>query len=239
MSPRCPNLLKLVLIVTLVGTTSFVARGDSGDATGCLQLGTWDGNMVFDDHVEAIHLKLSLRSADEYFTLGDHRYPLPAGVYGVVQFGEDHTSFSIEKPILACNKLTFEVHNESNVLVKFRLNITTPRVGGIARGEAEFPDRVAHVDWLGWPCGGSAPILMRKEDPKYTDEARRAQLQGDVMLRVQINPYGRASSARVVQGLGLGLDENAIEVVKHWEFRFSGPPPPACEAEVRVQFRIP
>ncbi len=80
---------------------------------------------------------------------------------------------------------------------------------------------------------------MRKEDPKYTDEARRAQLQGEVVLLVQINPYGRASTARVVKGLGLGLDENAIDAVKHWEFRFSGTSPPDCEVELRVQFRLP
>ena len=191
------------------------------------------------DHVEAIHLKLSVSRAAEYFTLGDLRFLYPAGVYGVVQFGQDHTSYQTEKTVKKCDELTFEIHTASNVLVKFRLNAATPFAGGIVRGEAEFPGRVARVEWLKWPCGWSHPTLMSKEDPKYTDEARRAQRQGDVMLRVQINPDGRVSNARVVEGLGLGLDENAIEAVKHSVFRFSGPPPPACELEYRVQYRLP
>ena len=232
-------MLKLVLISALVGTLSFVARGSSGDTRGCLNEGVWNGSIVFADHVEAIRLNLFVRRAVEYFAVGDNRYPLQVGVYGVLQFDEDHTSFSIEKAILSCNQLTFEVQTGSNVLAKFRLNIVTPGVGGIARGEAEFPDRVAHVDWLLWPCGGITVNVMRIENPTYTDEARRAQLQGDVDLLARIDSSGRVSNARVVKGLGLGLDENAIKAVKRWEFKFSSTPPQACEVELRVQFRLP
>ncbi|MFY9726564.1 MAG: energy transducer TonB [Bryobacteraceae bacterium] len=232
-------MLKLVLIAALVGTPSFLARGSSGDTGGCLNEGIWNGNMVLADHVEAIHLNLFVRRADEYFNVGDNRYPLQVGVYGVLQFDKDHTSFPIEKAILACNQLTFEVHTGCNELAKFRLNIVTPGVGGIARGEAEFPDRVRHVDWLLWPCGGTTPNVTRIENPTYTDEARKARVQGEVDLLARFDPSGRVSNVRVVKGLGSGLDKNAIEAVKHWEFKFSGTPSPACEVVLRVQFRLP
>jgi TonB family protein len=229
-------MLKLVLIASLLGATSFVARGDSGYPTPCLRDGSWTANMVLADHVDPIQFNLFVRRDDEYLTLGDGRYLLRAGVYGVVHFGKDHNTSSIEKAILKCRQLTFEVHAESNVLVKFRLDITDAEV----EGEAEFPDRVARVALMQRPWGRSAPILMRKEDPKYTDEARRAQLQGEVVLLLQIDPSGRTYAARVVRGLGFGLNESAIEAVKHWEFKFNNSTPSAaCEIKAGVQFRLP
>jgi protein TonB len=56
-------------------------------------------------------------------------------------------------------------------------------------------------------------------DPEYTDEARHEKLQGSVTLRVLVTANGRAGQIRIVRGLGLGLDEKAIEAVRKWRFQ--------------------
>jgi periplasmic protein TonB len=54
--------------------------------------------------------------------------------------------------------------------------------------------------------------------PSYTEEARKAKLQGKLLLRVLVGTDGRAQRIQVVQGLGMGLDERAIEAVRGWRF---------------------
>ena len=68
-------------------------------------------------------------------------------------------------------------------------------------------------------AGVKAPSLLRKVEPEYSDEARVAKLTGTEVLYVEIGPDGRAHNPRVVQGLGLGLDENGIDALSAWQFR--------------------
>jgi len=63
------------------------------------------------------------------------------------------------------------------------------------------------------------PVLVSKTEPEYSDEARKAKLQGSVYLRIVVNERGQAESITVTNGLGLGLDERAVEAVKQWKFR--------------------
>lgn len=65
----------------------------------------------------------------------------------------------------------------------------------------------------------SGPTLVFKVEPEYTDDARKARLQGLVSLVAEVGADGRIRSARVVRGLGMGLDERAMEAVTQWRFR--------------------
>lgn len=64
----------------------------------------------------------------------------------------------------------------------------------------------------------SQPACLYCPEPPYTDEARRAKLQGSVTLRVLIGTDGRALRIQVVKGLGLGLDEQASQAIRAWHF---------------------
>jgi TonB family protein len=88
--------------------------------------------------------------------------------------------------------------------------------------------------------GVSAPVLLSKTEPEYSEEARKAKHQGTVMLYVQIDPSGHATNIRVVKSLGLGLDEKAIEAVQKWKFapgKKDGKPV-TVEATIEVNFRL-
>lgn len=66
--------------------------------------------------------------------------------------------------------------------------------------------------------GVTLPKCAYCPDPQYTDEAREAKLQGRVILRVLVGADGRASQIRIVQGIGLGLDERAAQAIRGWKF---------------------
>ena len=67
--------------------------------------------------------------------------------------------------------------------------------------------------------GVSAPTLVYKVEPEYSEEARKARYQGIVLLYIEVDVNGRAQNMRVISSLGLGLDEKAMDAVKKWKFR--------------------
>jgi TonB family protein len=64
----------------------------------------------------------------------------------------------------------------------------------------------------------TAPELRVRVDPEYPEKARVQRLQGAVLLSIEVWPDGRAHNVRVERGLGLGLDERAVDAVRKWEF---------------------
>jgi TonB family protein len=64
----------------------------------------------------------------------------------------------------------------------------------------------------------SAPRVLKKVDPKYTEETRKAGVRGTVILRFAINREGRPEDIVVVQSLDPDLDQNAIAALQQWEF---------------------
>ena len=63
------------------------------------------------------------------------------------------------------------------------------------------------------------PVLVHRTNPGYTEQARAAKYQGTVLLSVEIDPAGIPTNIKVRRGLGLGLNEKAIEAVKQWRFK--------------------
>jgi len=60
--------------------------------------------------------------------------------------------------------------------------------------------------------------VVSKRAPEYTAEARDAHVSGAVTLHLTVSPQGTPSGMQVVQALGHGLNEKAIEAVKGWKF---------------------
>jgi len=88
--------------------------------------------------------------------------------------------------------------------------------------------------------GVSAPVVLYKVDPEYSEEARKAKYSGTVVLQLIVDASGKAQSIRVVRGVGLGLDEKAIEAVNKWKFRpgYRTGQPVAVAATIEVNFRL-
>lgn len=84
------------------------------------------------------------------------------------------------------------------------------------------------------------PKLLHAEEPEYSDEARRARLQGTVVLAIDVDVNGGVANVRVVRSLGLGLDERAIAAVMKWKFRpaMAGGRPVTAPAQALVTFHL-
>jgi len=88
--------------------------------------------------------------------------------------------------------------------------------------------------------GITAPQPIDTPDPEYTEEARRAKIQGTCILWLIVDAEGHPRDIRVVRGLGYGLDAKALETVKQWRFqpaRKDGQPV-NVQVSVEVGFRL-
>ncbi len=61
--------------------------------------------------------------------------------------------------------------------------------------------------------------ILFKPKPEYTDEARNMKIEGEVLIRVLFTASGEVRVLDVVQGLGHGLDQNAIRAAQQIRFK--------------------
>ena len=88
--------------------------------------------------------------------------------------------------------------------------------------------------------GITAPELLREVKPDYTEDARRRNLEGEVVVEIIVRRDGTVGNMRLLQGLGAGLDQRAMEAVRQWRFapaRRHGTPVDVL-VEVAVEFRL-
>jgi TonB family protein len=80
--------------------------------------------------------------------------------------------------------------------------------GGRAKTGARLPSN-----------GVNAPVeITYKPKPDYTDEGRKQKVNGEVRLEVLFKSDGRVHVVRVLQGLGYGLDEQAVKAAEQIKF---------------------
>ena len=86
----------------------------------------------------------------------------------------------------------------------------------------------------------SAPVVISRVPPEYTEEARVAKWQGTVVMQLTIDENGVPREIKIVRSLGMGLDQKAIEAVQQWRFQpglKDGKPVPVS-ANLEVNFRL-
>jgi TonB family protein len=85
------------------------------------------------------------------------------------------------------------------------------------------------------------PHVIHQADTEYTAAALAEKIAGIVTLSAVIGVDGTPSEIQVVQGLGNGLDEKAMESVAQWRFQpgtYDGKPV-AVKVRLEVHFRLP
>ena len=60
--------------------------------------------------------------------------------------------------------------------------------------------------------------ILQKPRPAYTEEARKLQIEGEVVLETIFTALGEVRVIRVLRGLGHGLDENAMAAARSIRF---------------------
>lgn len=108
---------------------------------------------------------------------------------------------------------------------------------GLLNGQAQSPDS-AGVYRMG--AGISAPRVLQKSEPGYTEEARDAKIEGAVVLSIVIGVDGKARDINILKGLGSGLDEKAVDAVQKWQFApaTKDGTPVAARAQIEIHFKL-
>lgn len=88
--------------------------------------------------------------------------------------------------------------------------------------------------------GISAPVLIYSVEPEFSEEARKAKVAGNVLVNLWVDTNGLPSHVRVIRGVGMGLDENAVAAVKQYRFKpaMENGKPVLVELNVEVNFQI-
>lgn len=97
----------------------------------------------------------------------------------------------------------------------------------------------------GYPHAGQngfgEPTCVYCPTPEFSDEAVKAKYQGTVLVQAVVTADGRATDIHVAKGLGLGLDEKAIDAVRKWRFKPAAGPdgrPTAVICFIEVTFHL-
>lgn len=86
----------------------------------------------------------------------------------------------------------------------------------------------------------SAPVLIYSVEPEFSEEARKAKVAGNVLVNLYVDQNGLPSHVHVIRGVGMGLDEKAVEAVKQYRFKpaMENGKPVLVELNVEVNFQI-
>ena len=87
----------------------------------------------------------------------------------------------------------------------------------------------------------TSPVLIKQSAPEYTAEARAAGLQGTVWLYLEVGADGKPVDVQITHGLGLGLDEKAVQAAQEWVYQPAtreGQPIKALGQSASVTFRL-
>jgi TonB family protein len=88
--------------------------------------------------------------------------------------------------------------------------------------------------------GVTAPNLISKVEPQYSEEARIAKYSGSATVYAEIGVDGLAHNVRVLNGAPFGLDDRALDAINSWRFKPGAKDgnPVTVAATIEVNFRL-
>lgn len=125
-----------------------------------------------------------------------------------------------------------EIVEDQNLDISADINMDEPLEMPEEPPEEEEDDFFVAVENMPELKGGLAGL---QRQINYPDMARKAGIEGKVIIQFIVNEQGRVEDPRVMRGIGGGCDEEALRVVKQAEFQ----PGMQRGEPVRVQYSLP
>lgn len=88
--------------------------------------------------------------------------------------------------------------------------------------------------------GVSQPKALFVVDPQFSEQARKEKFGGMVLVNLIVDTNGMPRNVHILRGIGMGLDEKAVEAVKQYKFlpAMEGGKPVPVELNVEVNFQV-
>ena len=148
-----------------------------------------------------------------------------------------------KRPVAPGSLLVFEngkeiyrVSPSENETGQGRAESSSPELGsGVQRAASEEPDKVVDL-----PPAAAEGSLLHRVEPQYPEDARQQQIQGAVVLEVQIGGDGAVQSVQTISGPA-ELAQASMDAVKQWRFKphvVDGRPTP-MQTRITLNFRLP
>ncbi|NGP77395.1 energy transducer TonB [Balneolaceae bacterium YR4-1] len=112
------------------------------------------------------------------------------------------------------------------------LKLPPPPEQEAEKGQEEEEDFFVVVEQMPELIGG---IQSLQQMIDYPDKAKKAGIQGKVIIQFIVNEKGEVEDPQVIRGIGGGCDEEALRVVKQAHFK----PGKQRGRPVRVQYSLP
>jgi periplasmic protein TonB len=142
---------------------------------------------------------------------------------------------------------TIGVHSSTNVTLVSGgpggpVGIGSGDGGGDGPGHGQNGWGAGSQEGIYWPGrdGVTRPVPIFTPEAEFSDEARRHKHQGACTVSVIIDAHGVPRDPHVVQSIGMGLDEKALEAVMRYRFKPAEKHgrPVASRIAVVVNFRL-
>lgn len=87
--------------------------------------------------------------------------------------------------------------------------------------------------------GVTSPRCIYCPQPEYSQKTRKAKIEGTVLLDVTVTTDGQIANPVVLKGADVGLNDRALEWVRHWKMKpASGPDGKPVDCRVQVEMTI-
>jgi protein TonB len=163
-----------------------------------------------------------------------HPYPVPASHDWTPHDPNlEHPHAPSATPPLDPPALASPADTTDDETPRFTIAIGTATAGnGVVSPSGAAPSHEQDAEPFSEHAVDAQARLVRGLAPSYPDAARADGIEGDVHLELVVGVSGAVESARVVRGVGHGLDEAALRAVR--QFRFA----PANKAGHAVRVRM-
>jgi len=130
-----------------------------------------------------------------------------------------------------------------NVEVNFELAASPAQIRERIEATLKAQEEQAYGDALQPKAVGGGvigPIPIYQPSPTFSEEAKKAKFSGVVTVSLIVDATGKPQNVHVTKGVGMGLDEKAVEAVKQYRFKpaTENGKPVAVFENVEVNFKI-